>query len=125
MFNKSRFIQRCIDSVGEGPMAIRELVAEAVADPHGMMAAFGEPEHAGITPLYNTPELTIIHFIWAPYMCLIPHNHQIFSVVGIYSGREDNILWRRTDSSIEAVGAKSLGTGDVSILAPDAIHSVL
>ena len=58
-------------------------------------------------------------------MSLMPHNHQMFSVVGIYSGREDNVFWRRTEATIEAAGAKSLGVGDVTTLGRDIIHSVL
>jgi len=58
-------------------------------------------------------------------MSLMPHNHQMFSVIGIYSGREDNVFWRRTGTSIEAAGAKSLGVGDVASLGRDIIHSVL
>ncbi|MFZ5509614.1 MAG: hypothetical protein ACOZCP_06125 [Pseudomonadota bacterium] len=103
----------------------RELVAKAVSDGAGMMSALGEPEHAGITPLHIAHDLTIINFVWAPYMSLMPHNHQMFSVVGIYSGREDNIFWRRTATTIEAAGARSLGVGDVAALGRDTIHSVL
>jgi predicted metal-dependent enzyme (double-stranded beta helix superfamily) len=125
MFNKDHFIQDCRSAVAEGQRAIRELVAEAVSDSAGMMSELGEPEHAGITPLYRSPDLTIINFVWAPCMSLMPHNHQMFSVVGIYSGREDNIFWRRTETTIEAAGAKSLGAGDVATLGHDIIHSVL
>lgn len=125
MFNKDHFIQDCRNAVAEGQGAIRELVAEAVSDSAGMMSELGEPEHAGITPLYRSPDLTIINFVWAPCMSLMPHNHQMFSVVGIYSGREDNIFWRRTETTIEAAGAKSLGAGDVATLGHDIIHSVL
>jgi len=49
----------------------------------------------------------------------------MFSVVGIYSGREDNVFWRRTEGTLEAAGAKSLGEGDVATLGRDIIHSVL
>ena len=80
------------------------------------MAELGEPEHAGITPLYRSDELTILNFAWAPCMSLMPHNHQMYAVIGIYSGREDNVFWRRTDVGIEAAGAKSLGCGDVATL---------
>lgn len=125
MFNKDHFIQDCMNAVAEGQGAIREIVAEAVSDSAGMMSELGEPEHAGITPIYRSPDLTIINFVWAPCMSLMPHNHQMFSVVGIYSGREDNIFWRRTETSIEAAGAKSLGVGDVATLGHDIIHSVL
>lgn len=125
MFDKDRFIQDCRNAVTEGQIAVREVVAEAVSDGARMMTEFGEPEHAGITPIYRSPELTIINFVWAPYMCLMPHNHQMFAVIGIYSGREDNIFWRRSAATIEAAGAKSLGAGDVATLGRDIIHSVL
>ena len=125
MFDKDLFVQDCMQAVAEGQGAIRELVAAAVSDSARMMSALGEPEHAGITPIYRSHELTIINFVWAPYMNLMPHNHQMFSVVGIYAGREDNIFWRRTATTIEAAGAKSLGVGDVAALERDIIHSVL
>jgi predicted metal-dependent enzyme (double-stranded beta helix superfamily) len=57
----------------------------------------------------------------------MPHNHKIAAIIGIYTGAEDNIFWRRTgDHSglIKAAGARSLRTKDVEALGPDAIHSV-
>lgn len=125
MFDKDHFIQDCIDAIAEGQAAIREVVAEAVSNSGMVMSGLGEPKHAGITPLYRSHDLTIINFVWAPCMILMPHNHQMFSVVGIYSGREDNVFWRRKEATIEAAGAKSLGTGDVATLGRDIIHSVL
>lgn len=124
MFSKDRFIDDCRAAVAEGQGAIRELVAEAVSDGARVMSELGAPEHAGITPLHRSPELTILKFVWAPYMTLMPHNHQMFAVIGIYSGREDNIFWRRTESTIEAASARSLGVGDVAALGRDTIHSV-
>lgn len=125
MFDTNRFVEDCKNAVGEGQGAIREIVARAIADPGGIMAQLGEPTHAGIAPIYKSPSLTIINFVWAPYMSLMPHNHRMFSVVGIYSGREDNIFWRRSATAIEVVGATSLGTGDIATLDREAIHSVL
>lgn len=125
MFDKDCFIQDCINAVVEGQGAIRALVAEAVSDHARVMSELGEPEHAGLTPLYRSRDLTILNFVWAPCMSIMPHNHQMFSVVGIYSGREDNVFWRRTAMSIDAAGAKSLGVGDVAVLGHDIIHSVL
>ena len=123
--NKDQFIQDCIKAMGEGQGAVREVVAEAVSDSARVMSELGEPEHAGLSPIYRSSDLTIINFAWAPCMSLMPHNHQMFSVVGIYSGREDNVFWRRTETSIEATGAKSLGAGDVTTLGRTIIHSVL
>jgi predicted metal-dependent enzyme (double-stranded beta helix superfamily) len=48
-------------------------------------------------------------------------------VIGLYTGREDNIFWRRMrdqPGKLEAAGAKALGRGDVVPLGPDIIHSV-
>ncbi len=129
MFQKDRFIEDCRAAVGEGQKAIRELVREAVADPAGIVAELGEPTKAGVFPLHQSDDLTVINFVWAPCMTLLPHNHQMFAVIGIYSGREDNLFWRRIDTSegaraIEAAGAESMGPGQVATLGRDIIHSV-
>jgi predicted metal-dependent enzyme (double-stranded beta helix superfamily) len=125
MFDKDRFVQDCIAAVPQGQGAIRELVARAVAEGPRVVSALGEPEHAGITPLYRSTDLTILNFVWAPYMTLMPHNHQMYAVIGIYSGREDNVFWRRAETRIDPAGARSLGIGDVASLGRDAIHSVI
>ncbi len=125
MFDKDRFIQDCIAAVEQGQAAVREVVQAAVAEPNSIISELGEPEHAGITPLYKDSRLTIINFAWAPCMSLMPHNHQMFAVIGIYSGREDNVFWKRNETSIEAAGARSLGVGEVATLGKNIIHSVL
>ena len=132
MFRKDRFVEDCKLAVGEGQSAVRELVLEAVADPSGIVSELGEPTAAGVYPLYHADDLTVINFVWAPYMTLLPHNHNMFAVIGIYSGREDNIFWRRIDdgagngagSGIKAAGADSMGPGQVATLGRDIIHSV-
>ena len=132
MFRKDRFIEDCKLAVADGQSAVRELVQEAVADPSGILAELGEPTKAGVYPLCHEDDLTVINFVWAPYMTLLPHNHNMFAVVGIYSGREDNLFWRRIDDGagdgagpgIEAAGAESLGAGQVATLGRDIIHSV-
>lgn len=129
MFKKDRFIEDCRSAVGDGQKAIRELMLEAVADPSGIVADLGEPTKAGVYPLHHDDDLTIINFVWAPCMTLLPHNHNMFAVIGIYSGREDNMFWRRigdgaASPGIEAAGAESMGPGQVATLGPDIIHSV-
>jgi predicted metal-dependent enzyme (double-stranded beta helix superfamily) len=50
-------------------------------------------------------------------------------IIGLYGGREDNLFWRRAAGprrfSIEAAGGLALGDGDVALLGPDVIHSVV
>ena len=47
----------------------------------------------------------------------------------MYGGREDNTFWRRVSNparfQIEPAGGQALGTGDVTILGRDVIHSVV
>ncbi len=132
MFQKDRFVEDCKLTVGEGQRAVRELVLKAVADPSGIISELGEPTKAGVYTLYHADDLTVINFVWAPYMTLLPHTHNMFAVIGIYSGREDNMFWRRIDNGagnskgpgIEAAGADSMGPGQVATLGRDIIHSV-
>jgi predicted metal-dependent enzyme (double-stranded beta helix superfamily) len=28
-------------------------------------------------------------------MTIMPHDHRMWAVIGVYTGREDNIFWRR------------------------------
>jgi len=125
MFDRERFVEDCKEAIKDGQKAVREVVTRAVSDPAAVIRELGEPADAGIVPLYRSRDLTIMNFTWAPYMSLVPHNHNMFSVVGLYSGREDNAFWRRIDGSIEVAGGQTLGAGDVATLGRDIIHSVL
>ena len=125
-----RFISECRSALsGDMPAQhIREVVARAVSAPREVTAALGEPTRAGLHALYRSDDLTVINVVWAPRMTLMPHDHRMWAVIGIYGGREDNIFWRRIpgDSAgrIEANRARALSDGDTVILAPDVIHSV-
>ncbi len=127
MFERDGFIEACRAAIAktDPERAIRELVEEAMSDPGAVAAAFGEPQHVGLAPLYRAPDLTVIDFCWAPWMSFKPHNHAMWSVVGIYAGREDNMFWKRTEQGIEMRGARSLGPGEVAVLGTDIIHSVV
>jgi predicted metal-dependent enzyme (double-stranded beta helix superfamily) len=105
--------------------AVREVLARAVSEPARILAALGEPSRAGIQTLYHAPELTILNVVWAPRMTIFPHNHRMWALIGIYTGREDNIFWRRLPGGrIEAAGAQSLCERDAAPLGADIIHSV-
>jgi predicted metal-dependent enzyme (double-stranded beta helix superfamily) len=130
VFDLDRFIEDCRDAIGADPShkAVREVVARAVAEPADVLAGIGEPKRAEVQTLYHAPELTILNVVWAPRMTIMPHNHLMWAVIGIYTGREDNIFWRRlpgeTGGRIEAAGAKSLGERDAEPLGRDIIHTV-
>jgi len=121
-----RFVADCIaaNAESEPQAAALEVLARAVRDPAGMLEAVGEPRRAGISIIHRSPTLTIFNATWTPQMNLMPHNHLMWANIGIYTGREDNLLWRRSGREIEAFGAKALFQGDAAPLPVDAIHSV-
>ena len=57
-------------------------------------------------------------------MTLMPHNHNMWAVIGVYTGREDNILWERRGNQVTAIGAAALSSKEILGLPADAIHSV-
>ena len=130
MFNLDNFIESCESAVtnNETHLEIKEIVEKAVSDPESLMKAVGEPSKTGASPVFSSSKLTIVNVVWAPWVTIYPHNHNIWAVIGIYSGREDNIFWRRISEDkqgrIEAAGARSLCLGDVTPLGPHIIHSV-
>jgi predicted metal-dependent enzyme (double-stranded beta helix superfamily) len=129
MFELDQFIAECRAALKEqaGQTAVREVVARAVADPAAVLKALGEPKRAEMQTLYRADDLTILNVIWAPWMTLLPHNHQMWAVIGIYTGREDNIFWRRLpggENKVEAAGARALCERDAQPLGRDIIHSV-
>ena len=130
MFDLDHFIADCRDAVAADAThkAARVVVARAVSDPAGELSGLGPPQRAGVDPLYRSTSLTILNVVWGPRMTILPHNHLMWAVIGVYTGREDNIFWRRLPEAgagrIEAAGAKSLAAGDAEPLGRDIIHTV-
>ena len=60
MFDLDRFIEDCREAVRQDPShrAAREVLARANSEPAAILAAFGEPSRAGVTPLYKSETLT-------------------------------------------------------------------
>jgi len=97
MFDLDQFIADCRASLVEDAThkSVREVVARAVSDPGAVLKGLGEPQRSGIQKIYHSGDLTILNVVWGPRMTISPHDHQMWAVIGIYTGREDNIFWRR------------------------------
>ena len=121
-----RFVEDCVTANQEAnaQAAVNAVLARAVSNPNSVIAALGEPVKAGLNVLYMSPTLTIFAATWTPQMNLMPHDHLMWANIGIYTGREDNIFWRRTADGIEAFGADALFEKDTAMLPEDALHSV-
>ena len=131
MFDIKRLIADCVEQVAadSSHKGVRDVLSRAMANPAAVLRSLGEPERAGITLLHRSDQLTVLNLVWGPGMSIMPHDHRTWAVIGVYSGREDNIFWRRIQGSdgrqLEAAGAKSLCTGDVTAMGSEIVHSVL
>ena len=121
-----RFVEDCVaaNQEADAQAAVNEVLARAVSTPNSVIAALGEPAKAGLNVLLRSPTLTIFAATWTPQMNLMPHDHLMWANIGIYTGREDNIFWKRTSAGIEAFGADALFEKDTAMLPEDALHSV-
>lgn len=130
MFDLDQFVADLRATLPErSRQPMKEVVARAITDPAALIRGVGEPDKAGVQVLYKSPDLTVLNLLWAPRQITLPHNHRMSAVIGMYAGREDNVFWRRVPGSathrIEAAGAQALSTGDVALLGPDIVHSVV
>ena len=126
MFDLDRFVADCHELLGtDRPgMAVRDLVARAVARPSEVEASLGRPREGGLFCLHRSPGLTILNVIWAPGMAIYPHEHRMWTVIGLYGGREDNTFYRRGARGLVAAGDKRLDSTDTALLGDSIIHAV-
>lgn len=129
-FDLDHFVADCREAlaVDKSHKFVCEVVKRAVAEPASILKTLGEPKRAELQTLYCANDLTVLNLIWGPNMVLLPHDHRMWAVIGIYSGREDNIFWRRENGpngKLEAVAAKALSERDAEPLGHNIIHSVI
>lgn len=126
MFDQDRFIEECRAALKESnaQAAIRELVARTVSDPAQVIRALGEPERSGVNTIYRADDLTILNLCWGPQMVFKPHDHRMWAVIGIYSGREENTFFRRSPDGLTRHGMKQLNAKDTVPLGESIIHAV-
>ncbi len=112
MFDVDEFVAACRGALEEHTpeLAVKELLNSAVARPGEIEAALGTPEDGGISTLHRSDELTIINVIWPPGMTIYPHDHQLWAVIGLYGGQEDNTFFRRNrdGQGLERAGFREL-----------------
>ena len=128
MFDVDDLIAQCRAAIAEGEAhrAVREVLERTMADADHVADAM-RPREGGLNVLYSTPDLTVLHVVWAPGMVLYPHDHLMWAAIGIYAGQEDNTFYRRRPDepgTVTSSGGKELRTGDVLLLGKDAIHGV-
>lgn len=128
-FDKDQFVADCLAAVNSGDRAqkqVKELVDRAVANPSGISAEVGDATLDPMTTIWHrSDELTVLHIVWPPEVELFPHDHNMWAVIGIYGGREDNQFYRRIEGGrIEPHIGKTITERGVIGLGSDVVHSV-
>lgn len=131
MLSLSHFVDACRGALEESdpPLAVRYLIAKAVGDPAAIEASLGrelcrQSEAFIYLFLHQSPSLTILNAVMPPRLQSPPHNHLPWAVIGLYSGRENNIFYRREGNRIIESGRRGLGPQDAMVLDADTIHSI-
>jgi predicted metal-dependent enzyme (double-stranded beta helix superfamily) len=126
MFNIDTFIEQCKELAlnDDGHKQIKNLLVDVLKDPDSIMTELGNPTEAGFDVLYAADNLSILNFIWAPGMELHAHNHNLWAVIGIYTGNEENTFYVKRDDTIVKQNSKNVTAGNVVMLGREVIHSV-
>ncbi len=129
VFDKDEFVAGCLTAVQSGERAhkaVKEIVDRAVSNPSRIATEVGDiTDDPMMTIWHRSDELTVLHIVWPPEVELFPHDHNMWAVIGIYGGREDNQFYRRLeDGRIEPHTGKTLIERDVVGLGSDVVHSV-
>ena len=128
MFEVQEFVASCQAALKEHSpeLAVKELMERVISLPSEVETALGTPTQGGITTLFRSDELTVLSIAWPPGMALYPHNHNLWAVIGLYGGQEDNTFFRRNpeDTSLIRAGFKELQAEDAIVLGKDVIHAV-
>jgi predicted metal-dependent enzyme (double-stranded beta helix superfamily) len=103
-------------------VAVKEVVQRAVTDRSLLDEVPGDGP--GIFTVHRAPDLSIFKIVVPPGYTSLPHDHRMWAVVGICSGREDNEFFRKGGDTLEESGGRTLEDGDVLALGPETIHAV-
>jgi predicted metal-dependent enzyme (double-stranded beta helix superfamily) len=128
-FDKDEFVAECLTAVrtGQGAHgAVKDIVERAVSNPAAIEAEVRPwSESPMMTVWHRSDELTALHIVWPPEVDLFAHDHNMWAVIGLYGGREDNQFYRRLeDGRIEPHTGKTFLKQHVARLGPEVVHSV-
>ncbi len=128
-FDKDEFVTEWLAAVRSGGgahHAVKEIVDRTVSNPSAIEAEVGDRTVSPMMTIWHrSDELTALHIVWPPGVDLFAHDHNMWAVIGIYGGREDNQFYRRLeDGRIEPHTGKTITQRDVVMLGSDVVHSV-
>ena len=113
-----------------GPERVRLILGDALTTQDDWLPAglqHRDPDVDWVLyPVYRPPDrrASMLVAVFSSGAVSPAHDHGTWAVVGIYRGREREIRYRRTGEGIEIERTLVNPRGTISIVPPDAIHSV-
>ena len=124
MFDPTDFVQFCMDSCKQSNpwTLIHAELMKIVANP----PAIARPPEGDRQAwrLHRSATLTILHTTYPRSLKAMPHSHGTWSVVSVYQGQEDYVVYARAGNGLIPVTTNSIRAGDAVILAEDTIHDL-
>ena len=103
-------------------LAVKELIERATTDTRLLDELPGK--RPGIFTLHRDETISGFQIVVPSGYTSLPHDHRMWAVVGICSGREDNEFFRRTATTLEPSGGRSIEDGNVLAMGSETIHAV-
>lgn len=128
-FDKDEFVAECLAAVRSGDgahKAVKEIVDRAVSMPSAIESEVRPwSESPMMTVWHRSDEFTALHIVWPPDVDLYAHDHNMWAVIGVYGGQEDNQFYKRLeDGRIAPHREKTMFSKDVIALGDQVVHSV-
>ena len=126
MVDTDELVAQCVAAVTdtEPRLAVKEVLARAVDRRDPVHGGTGFGGHIGFRVLHRAPDLTVLDVVWPPTASILPHDHRMWAVIGIYQGQEDNTFFRREGTTIVESGRRAWGERDVYVLGDDVVHGI-
>lgn len=124
----SAIVDRCNEALeGPDPRArIQAIVLEAAHDPEVAEAISERTKFGNLADLaiYRSERLTLLAGSLPPGFSAAPHDHNLWSVVGVCGGQEDNQFFERDGDGLRQIGETSVVAPGVLANDADVIHAI-
>lgn len=121
-------IENCLAALHtDDPQAsVKSILLEAARDPAIADAISSRTEFGNLQDLaiHRSGSLTLLAGALPPGFRAGPHNHNLWSVVSVCSGQEDNEFFERSDGGLRPTGRASVIAPGVLANDADVIHAI-
>jgi predicted metal-dependent enzyme (double-stranded beta helix superfamily) len=128
-FNLQKLVASCAAAAKtvDAQAKIEALLGEAVQDAESMkqaLSGFTQTGRLEDMVVHRDQHLTLLAGRLPPGFSAAPHNHNLWSVVAVYEGQEDNVFFERVGDGLKETKRASVVAPGVLANAKDAIHAI-